>query len=105
MLLDDGAPMITKEEVLQKLKALKPELRDHYRVREIGLFGSLIRGDQGEASDVDLLVDFEETADLFDLVRLADFLERQLQRKVDVVSRRALRPELRERVFKDVAML
>ena len=105
MLLDDGAPMITKEEVLQKLKALKPELRAHYRVREIGLFGSLIRGDQGEASDVDLLVDFEETADLFDLVRLADFLERQLQRKVDVVSRRALRPELRERVFKDVAML
>jgi len=97
--------MITKEEVLQTLKVLKPEIRSRYKVKEIGLFGSFVRGEQGETSDIDLLVDFEEWADLFDLVALAQFLEERLQRKVDLVSTRALREELREQVLKEVAML
>ncbi len=96
---------MTREEIVQKLKALKPELQAHYKVRELGLFGSFVRGEQREASDVDILVEFDDTADLFDVVRLGNFLEEQLQRKVDIVSRRALRPELREQVLKEVAML
>lgn len=97
--------MITGEEVLRTLKALKPEIRARYKVKEIGLFGSFLRGEQSETSDIDLLVDFEERADLFDLVALAQFLEERLQRKVDLVSTRALREELREQVLKEVAML
>ncbi|MCS6937611.1 MAG: nucleotidyltransferase family protein [Candidatus Bipolaricaulota bacterium] len=97
--------MNAKEEIIKKLKALKPELQAHYKVRELGLFGSFVRGEQHEASDVDILVEFDDTADLFDLVRLANFLEEQLQRKVDIVSRRALRPELREQVLREVAIV
>lgn len=97
--------MNTKEEIVQKLKALKSELQVHYKVRGIGLFGSFVRKEQRESSDIDLLVEFDDTADLFDVVRLANFLEEQLQRKVDIVSRRALRPELREQVLREVAML
>ncbi len=90
------------EELLVKLGALKPEVATRYKVREVALFGSFVRGEQGGASDVDVLVDFEEGADLFDLVGLALFLEEELQRKVDVVPKRALRAELRETVLREV---
>ena len=92
--------MNTKD-ILVRLGALKREMAARYKVREIALFGSFIRGEQGGASDVDVLVDFEEGADLFDLVGLALFLEEELQREVDVVPKRALRAELRETVLQE----
>ncbi len=90
------------EQLLMRLRGLKPEIAPRYKVKEIGLFGSFVRGEQVGASDVDVLVDFEEGADLFDLVGLALFLEEELQRKVDVVPKRALRAELREAVLREV---
>ena len=89
-------------EILAKLKALKPELQRRYKVREIGLFGSWVRGEQHERSDIDVLVDFEEGADLFDWIGLALYLEEALGSPVDVVSRKALRPELRTAVLDQV---
>ena len=97
--------MNTREEILQKLAELKPQVQARYKATQIGLFGSFIRREQDQASDVDLLVDFEEGADLFDFVGLASFLEEQLQRKVDLVTRRALRPELREQILEQVEMV
>ena len=90
------------EELLRRLRTLKPEVAARYKVSEIALFGSFVRGEQDGASDIDVLVDFEEGADLFDLVGLALFLEEKLQREVDVVPKRALRAEFRETVFKEV---
>jgi len=97
--------MKNKEEILSALEELKEEIRRKYKVREIGVFGSIIRGEQKETSDIDVLVDFEDGADLFDLVGLGVFLEEQLDRKVDVVSRGALREEIKERVLKEVAYI
>ncbi len=91
-----------REQILAQLKSLKPELLARYRVREIGLFGSFVRGQQAESSDIDILVDFDEKADLFDLVGLALFLEEQLHREVGVVSQKALREKLREAVLQEV---
>lgn len=96
---------LTKEDVLEKLAALKTELRMRYKVKEMGLFGSFVREAQIDSSDIDILVDFDETADLFDLVGLGQFLEETLQRKVDVVPKKALRKEIRESVLKEVAAL
>lgn len=93
------------EDILRKLRALKPEIATRYKARKIGLFGSFVRGEQSRRSDIDVLVDFEEEADLFDLVGLALFLEEELQRKVDVVPRNALRTELRESVLQEVVPL
>jgi predicted nucleotidyltransferase len=93
------------ENLLLTLKALKPEIAARYKAKEIGLFGSFVRKEQDEASDIDILVDFEEGADLFDLVGLALFLEEKLQRKVDVVPKNALRVELRESVLREVVSL
>ena len=90
------------DDLLARLRELKPVVKATYKAREIGLFGSFVRGEQGGESDIDILVDFEEGADLFDLTGLALYLEEQLQRKVDVVSKRALREELRESVLREV---
>ena len=86
------------DELLAKLRKLKPQAAAAYKAREMGLFGSFARGEQDAGSDIDVLVDFDESADLFDLTGLALYLEEQLQRKVDVVPKRALREELRESV-------
>jgi hypothetical protein len=93
--------MTSKEDYLAKLKSLHDELK-RFKVREIGLFGSVVRGEQKQSSDLDVLVDFADDADLFDLVGLGLFLEEKIGRKVDVVPKRALRQELRDRVLKEV---
>jgi len=93
------------ENLLTQLKELKPVLAARYKAKEIGLFGSFVRGEQSASSDIDVLVEFEDEADLFDLVGLALHLEEKLGRKVDVVPKRALRTELREAVLQEVMTL
>jgi hypothetical protein len=90
------------EDLLEKLRKLKPKIAARYKARELGLFGSFGREEQQGSSDIDLLVEFEDGADLFDLVGLALFLEEELGRKVDVVPKSALRIELREAVLREV---
>jgi predicted nucleotidyltransferase len=92
--------MQNKEEIIQTIKTLHEEL-GKYKVREIGVFGSVVRGEQKQESDIDVLVDFEENADLFDLVGLGLFLEEKLGRKVDVAPKRALRKEIRDSVLRE----
>ena len=93
------------QDLVIKLKELKPIIAARYKAKEIGLFGSFVRGEQGASSDIDVLVEFDEEADLFDLIGLALWLEEELQRKVDVVPKRALREELRESVLQEVVAL
>ncbi len=90
-----------RRRVLTKLAALKPELESQYKVKELSLFGSFVRGDQSQASDIDVLVDFGPEASLFDLVRLALFLQNRLGRKVDVIPRESLRAEIRDEVLRE----
>jgi hypothetical protein len=93
--------MQNKDEIVRTIKALHGELKK-YKVRELGIFGSVVRGEQKQASDIDVLVDFEDNADLFDLVGLGLFLEDKLGQKVDVVPKKALRQEFRDSVLKEV---
>jgi len=92
---------MTKEDVLKTLKALRPELETRFKVKEISLFGSFARGEQVESSDIDVLVEFDTSASLFDLVRLSLFLEEQLHRKVDVIPKDSLRAELADAVLRE----
>ena len=84
------------------LASSKAELRKRYKVRELGIFGSYARGQQKKTSDVDILVRFNPNATLFDFVGLGNYLEEKLKIKVDVVSERGIRPELRSNIFKGV---
>lgn len=83
----------------------KRHLRDRFHVSELGLFGSYVRGEQGDASDVDVLVDFDGSVDLFDLMDIEAYLASRLHRNVDVVIKRALRPNSGEQILKQVVYL
>ncbi len=61
---------MSKQEILKTLHALKPQLKAQFQVQEISLFGSFVRGEQAETSDIDVLVEFGPDASFFDLVRL-----------------------------------
>jgi predicted nucleotidyltransferase len=90
------------EEIRRTLKSLEEQIRKEYKAEILGLFGSYVRGEHRESSDVDVLARFLEGASLFDFVGLADFLEEKLNLRVDVVSDRAIREELREQILKEV---
>jgi predicted nucleotidyltransferase len=94
--------MKTLDEIKNILKSHKEKLKERYGVKEIGIFGSYVRGEQTEKSDVDILVDFYELSDVFDLLRLERSLRRLLRCKVDVVRKQAIRKELRGRVLSEV---
>jgi len=93
---------LTRQQILDTVAALKPEMARTYKVRSVSLFGSAARDQHGPGSDVDVLVDFAEGADLFDLVGLSLLLEERLGCPVDVVPRRALRPEIRDSVVSEL---
>jgi predicted nucleotidyltransferase len=97
--------MESTDDIIETLRQMKPELATVFKVHEIGMFGSVIRGEQREDSDIDILVDLPEEADLLDLIGLSQFLEERLHHKIDIVPKRSLREEIRARVLKEVRYL
>ena len=95
--------MIT--EIQKTIVGAKDEIRQRYRAEIKGIFGSYARGDFHADSDLDLLADFDEGANLSDLAGLQQFWEKKLGCKVDLVSRRSLREELRTSVLDEMINL
>ena len=95
------------EEIKRILQEHREELREKYRVKEIGIFGSYVRGEQRRKSDLDVLVEFEPDAgiDLISFVELEDYLSRLLGIKVDLVMKSALKPRIGERVLREVVYI
>ncbi|MCS6907099.1 MAG: nucleotidyltransferase family protein [Anaerolineales bacterium] len=77
--------MLNREEVIALLRQHYAHLATQYGIRRIGLFGSFARGESDEASDVDLVVEFERPIG-FRFVELAEYLENLLGRKVDLLT-------------------
>ena len=92
-------------EIQSTITSNKDEIRRRYRAEIKGIFGSYARDDLHADSDLNLLVDFDEGADLFDLVGLQQFLEEKLECKVDLVSRRSLRKELHTSILNEMINL
>jgi hypothetical protein len=93
------------EEVKAILKEHKAEVVQRYRVREIGIFGSFVRGEQKRRSDVDILVDYNGVPDLLEFINLERYLQRLLRKKVDLVRKAAIRKELKGRILKEVVYI
>lgn len=89
--------MPTLEEILTTLREQRQVLSQSYPIRRMALFGSWARGEAREDSDVDVMVDVDPSIGLR-FVDLGDELERALGRRVDLVSRRAIKPSLWERI-------
>jgi len=97
--------MKTFEEIKRILAQNEKEIKTRFRVRDFGIFGSVIRKERKLTSDIDILADFENEADLIDLIGLALFLEEKLGQRVDVVPKRALKEEIREEVLREVVYI
>ena len=82
------------------LKAHRDEIAG-LGVRSLSVFGSVARDEAGPDSDVDLLVEFDDSrpVGLFAFVRLKEYLQDLLGRRVDLTTRKALRPEFRDRIL------
>lgn len=93
------------EEINSVLKEHKEELYKKYKVKEIGIFGSFVRGEQKKRSDIDILVEFEEVPDLLKFIEIERYLERLLKKKVDLIRKKALRPELKDIILKEVVYI
>ncbi len=87
-----------RSEVLQQLKTHLPEIKSRYAVVDLALFGSTSRDTATEASDIDILVRFDGPATSRRYFGLQFYLEDLLNRPVDLVTDKALRPELRPHV-------
>jgi len=78
------------------------ELRNDYMVYRLGIFGSFARGEETESSDIDILVEFSESVDLFHFIRLQYFLSELLGRKIDLVTPDALKPMIKDQIIGEV---
>ena len=74
-------------------------------MKDIGIFGSYVRNEQKKRSDLDILVDFYELPDLFQLIDLEDYLKKLLKKKVDLIRKGAIRAELKEIILNEVVLI
>lgn len=95
--------MISTDEIFDILRAEKGKLREK-GVTEIGLFGSYLRGEATESSDIDILIDLSENSrmTLFTLTELEQHLSTRFEKKVDLVIRRDLKPGIGARILSEV---
>ncbi|MEK7263753.1 MAG: nucleotidyltransferase family protein [Bacteroidota bacterium] len=93
--------MKTINEILSLLATHKQDFTQKYNVKTLAVFGSYSRGEQHDKSDIDILVEFTEPIG-FEFVDFADELESLLQTKVDLVTRKAIKPRYWNYIEKDV---
>jgi predicted nucleotidyltransferase len=93
--------MLTEQLIVEKLRTVKPLLTKQFHVSEIGYFGSYAKGNATDKSDLDILIEFSEPVG-WDFFRVQDILEETLGIKIDLVTKRALRPQWREKVLQQL---
>lgn len=91
--------MINKTQIIGKISSQKSFLADKYFVKQIGVFGSVARGDQHSDSDIDILVDFKKPIGIFEFIRLEDYLSKLLNSKVDLVTKTGLKSIIKDEVL------
>ena len=93
--------MITKTDILNKLSDLKPILYKDYSVKQIGLFGSFSDDSNTDESDIDLLVEFEKPIG-WKYFSLEIYLETIFGRKIDLVTKNALKEQIKDDILSQV---
>ena len=93
--------MKTVKEIKEILIAHKEEFKEKYGIKEISIFGSYVRNEQKESSDLDVLVEFENPVSLLKIVSFENYLSDILGVKVDVVLKKNIRKELKDFILKE----
>lgn len=96
--------MITIDQIKEILRNHMEALKQNYQVKDIGIFGSYVRGEQKKKSDVDILVEFEVSSklSLLDFIGLENYLTDILGVKVDLVEKGTLKPRIGKHVLEEV---
>jgi len=90
---------MTKE--LEEIKRKVIPILIKHNVKRAGIFGSYVRGEQKNKSDVDILVEVNKEVDLIDFIRLKNTLERTVKKKVDLVEYDCIRKEIKQNILKE----
>jgi predicted nucleotidyltransferase len=93
--------MLTKNEILSRLEELKPILHKEYAVKEIGLFGSFSDNSNNANSDIDILIEFDRPIG-WKVFTLELYLEKIFGRKIDLVTKNALREQIKDNILKQI---
>lgn len=94
----------TGKEVKQLVNNIRVVLKSH-SVKRASLFGSYVRGDNRENSDVDILVELEKGKSLLDLVRLERELSKNLRKKVDLITYKSINPHVKDYILRDTLQI
>ncbi len=97
--------MQSLEEIEKKLNAHKKELKEKYKIKEIGIFGSYVRKEHAKKSDIDILVEFKELPDLLKFIELERNLSKLLKNKVDLVEKTSIKTRLKDIILGEVAYI
>jgi predicted nucleotidyltransferase len=92
-------------QIKQIISEEKPKLKKKYHVENIGVFGSYVRGEETDKSDIDILVEFNKTVSLFELMDVEFYLENRLGKNVDLVPKDALKKHIGKHILKEVQYL
>jgi uncharacterized protein len=97
--------MKTIDKIKNTIHENKNYLSDKFKVKSISVFGSYLRGEQKKDSDLDILVEFNETIDLFQFIKLENYLAEILGCKVDLVMKDALKPRIKDRILREAVSI
>jgi len=89
------------DQIITKLKENKPILEKKFSVKNLEVFGSYVHDEQKKNSDLDVLVEFSKTVDLFKYIELENYLSEKLGIKVDLVMKDTLKPRIKDRILNE----
>jgi len=90
------------EEIRELLRRHKSEFTEQFGLKEIGIFGSYVRGEQNEESDLDILVELEKPVGFVRFLKLENALSQLLGVRVEIVTKKALKPHIGKRILQEV---
>lgn len=93
---------MNQDEIIEKLREIKPHLAQKYNVAQMGLFGSYARGDFNERSDIDILVEYTKTISLFKIVEAMEFLQQLFNKKIDLANKKNLKTLMKTQILNEV---
>ncbi|GAA4407550.1 nucleotidyltransferase [Nibrella viscosa] len=96
--------MLSEQELAEKLRQIKPTLERQFAVSQLGYFGSYSTGEANEESDVDILVDFNQPVG-WEFFRVQDVLEASIGKRVDLITPRAIKPQLKQKIFQQLKLV
>jgi predicted nucleotidyltransferase len=89
------------DQIITELKEDKPILEKKYSVKNLEVFGSYVHDEQKKNSDLDVLVEFSRTVDLFKYIELENYLSEKLGIKVDLIMKDTLKPRIKDRILNE----